>query len=126
MRLTWRDAAATVLAALVVIVLLALTQAWSWPLLGDYRAGIVALAIIGVAMCAVGTRAADSAAFKQPFMILASVLGAGAIGLVVLGLIFATGAIFVGLGITILTLWALTTLDHAVPASPSRTLRTGA
>jgi hypothetical protein len=32
MRLTWRDGATTVLAALTVVVMLALTQAWSWPM----------------------------------------------------------------------------------------------
>lgn len=126
MRLTWRDGAATLLAALVVAVLLALTQGWSWPLLGDYRAGIVALTIIGFGMCVVGAQVADADAFKQPFVQLASVLGVGALALVLFGLIFATQAIFVGLGITVLALWVLTTVDHALPPATDRMLRTGA
>lgn len=125
MGLTWRDGAATMLAALVVAVLLALTQGWSWPLLGDYRAGVVALAAIGFVMCSVGLRANGVDDFKQPLMIVASVLGVGTLGLIVLGVIFATEAIFIGLGIMLLALWVLTTVDHALPAGTARPLRTG-
>jgi len=125
MRLTWRDGAATVLAALVVAVLLALTQGWSWPPLGDFRAGVVALAVIGFVMCSVGLRANGVDDFEQPLMIVASVLGAGTLGLIVFGLVFATEAIFVALGIMLLALWVLTTVDHALAAGPARPLRTG-
>jgi hypothetical protein len=126
MQLTWRDGAATVLVALVVAVMLALTQAWSRPLLGDYRAGVVALTIIGFGMCAAGIGAAQASAFKQPFMIIASVLGVIALGLVILGLIYAAQTLFVALGITLLALWIVTTFDHALPAARDRTLHTGA
>jgi len=125
MRLTWRDGAATILAALVVAVLLALTQSWSWPLLGDYRAGVVALAIIGFLMCSVGLRASGMDDFKQPLMIVASVLGVGTLGLIVFGLILPTEAIFVALGIMLLALWVLTTVDHALPAGSERIMRMG-
>src|ERR1041385_8600941 len=120
MRLTWRDGAATALAALVVAVLLALTQGWAWPLLGDYRAGVVALTIIGFAMCAVGAHATDPTTFKRPFAIAVSALGLGAPGLLVLGVILATEAIFVGLGLVILALWVLTSVDHALPVGHDR------
>jgi hypothetical protein len=126
MQLTWRDGAAAVLAALVVAVMLALTQAWSWPLLGDYRVGIVALTIIGFGMCATGIRATQASAFEQPFMIVASVLGVVALGLVILGLIYATQTLFVALGNTLLALWVVTTVDHVLATAGDRTLRTGA
>ncbi len=126
MRLTWRDGTAAVLAALVMAVLLALTQGWSWPLLGDYRAGVVALTLIGFAMCSTGAGAMQARAFTQPFTIVASVLGVVALGLIVLGLIYATQALFVALGITILALWIATTVDHALPATRDRMVRTGA
>lgn len=74
MRLTWRDGAATTMAGLVLAILLAATQAWSWPLLGDFRAGVVALAIVGFAMCSVGMVAGPSE-FRHPLVILASGLG---------------------------------------------------
>jgi hypothetical protein len=126
MQLTWRDGAATILAALVVTVLVAVTQAWAWPLLGDYRSGVIALTILGFTMCTVGFRAADAPAFKQPFMIIGSVLGVVALALVVFGLIFATQALFVALAITLLALWIVTTVDHTVAAAHHQPLRTGA
>ena|SRR5215470_9560119 len=126
MQLTWRDGAATVLAALVAVVLLAVTQAWSWPLLGDYRAGTIALTIMGFGMCTVGLRATEAAAFKQPLMIIGSLLGVAALGLIILGLIFATQALFIALAITLLALWIVTTIDHAVPFAHEPPLHTGA
>jgi hypothetical protein len=126
MQLTWRDGAATILAALVVAVLLAVTQAWAWPLLGDYRFGVIALTILGFTMCTVGLRATDASAFKQPFMVVGSVLGVVALGLVIFGLIFATQALFAALAITLLALWIVTTVDHAVAAAHDQPLRTGA
>jgi hypothetical protein len=126
MQLTWRDGSATILAALVVAVLLAVTQAWAWPLLGDYRSGVIALTIIGFAMCSVGLLATEGTAFKQPFMVVGSVLGVVALGLVILGVIFATQALFVALAITVVALWIVTTADHAVPAAHDRSLHTGA
>jgi hypothetical protein len=129
MQLTWRDGAATVLAALVVIVLVAVTQAWSWPLLGDYRSGVIALTILGFAMCSVGLQVAEGTAaesFRRPPMILGSVLGVAALVLVVTGLIFATGALFVALAIVVLALWFLTTLDHAASGTRVQPIHTGA
>ena len=129
MQLTWRDGAATVLAALVVTVMLAVTQAWSWPLLGDYRSGVIALTILGFAMCSAGLQVAEGNAatsFKRPLMVVGSVLGIAALALVITGLIFATGALFVALAIVILALWFVTTMDHAVSTTQRQPLHTGA
>jgi hypothetical protein len=129
MQLTWRDGAAAVLAALVVTVLLAVTQAWSWPLLGDYRSGVIALAILGFIMCSVGLQIAEETAaesFRRPPMILCSVLGVAALALVVTGLIFATEPLFVALAIVILALWLVTSIDHAVSGTQRQPLQTGA
>ena len=54
MRLTWRDGVAALFAVVVGLITLAVTQGWGWPLLGSYRAGIVALALVGVPMCLIG------------------------------------------------------------------------
>ncbi len=126
MQLTWRDGAGAVLAALVVAVLLAVTLAWSWPLLGDYRAGVVALTILGFGMCTAGLRVTEASAFTRPLTIVSSLLGMAALGLVIFGLIFATQALFVALATTVLALWLVTTVDHAMPAAPERPLRTAA
>jgi hypothetical protein len=115
MRLTWRDGVATLFAALVGLTALAVTQSWGWPLLGSYRAGIVALALVGVPMCLIGGYAFwDSPAFKHPalilrdpFLIATSTLGFVAVGLIVAGLVSGTQAPFVGLAGVMGILWII-------------------
>lgn len=102
MRLAWRDAVATVFAGLVVVVVLAVTGSWGWPLLGSYKAGIVALVLLAVPMCLVGGYAFwDSVAFRHPvqafhdpYLALGMALGPAAIVLVIGGLISGTEAWF--------------------------------
>ena len=82
MKLTYRDAITTALATLVVAITLAVTQGWAWPMLGSPRAGIIAVGILGVAMCSIGTRSEDmatrSALVQHPGMMVGSAwLGRG-------------------------------------------------
>lgn len=119
MALRLNDAVNTLLAALAVGVTLALTQGWSWPLLGDYRAGIVALTLIGFAMCAVGGYSWTSMKFG-PYAAVAGGLGIVALGLVVYGLIAATETALVALATVIVVLWFITTLRHSVTAAQPR------
>jgi hypothetical protein len=67
-----------------------------------------------------------ASAFTQPLMIIGSLLGAAAVGLIIVGLIFATQGPFIALAITLLALWIVTTMDHAAPVAHERPLHTGA
>jgi hypothetical protein len=126
MRLTWRDGVAALFAVVVGLITLAVTQGWDWPLLGSYRAGVVALALVGVPMCLVGGYAFwDSPAFnhprlilKDPFLTVAAALGVVAVGLVVVGLVAGTQAPFVGLAGVMGALWITATVHHAVERRP--------
>jgi len=113
MRLTWKDGISTVFAAVAVVVALAVTNAWGWPLLGDYRAGTVALTLVGFGMCASGT-AIGKASWANPFVVIATLLGVAALVLIVGGLIYATKPLFVALAATIVALWFVSTLRHLV------------
>ena len=120
MKVTYRDAITTVLAALVVAVTLAVTEGWAWPMLGSTRAGIVAVGILGVAMCSIGTRSEDMAtrdAFvHHPGMIVGSVgsaLGTVALVLLIAGLIAGTEALLIVLAGDLVLLWAVATIRHA-------------
>ena len=117
MKLSYKDAITTVLAALVVAVMLAVTEGWAWPMLGSTRAGIVAVGILGVAMCSIGTRSEDMAtrnAFvNHPGMIVGSALGAVALVLLIAGLIAGSEALLVALASVLLLLWAVATIRHA-------------
>ena len=119
MKLTWRDGAETALAGLVVVIALAVTDDWGWPLLGSARAGVVALAIVGQTMCVVARTPSVVEAWlasprKDPGIAIAAVLGALALGLVIAGLIVGTDAVLLALAFTLVTLWAVTTSIHAV------------
>jgi hypothetical protein len=118
MTLRWNDALNTVLAAGAVAVTAEVTQGWSWPLLSGYRAGVIALTLIGFGMCAVGGYAYDSMKFG-PYAVGAGALGVTALGLVIYGLIAATETAVVALAAVIVALWVVTTIRHAlIPSEP--------
>jgi hypothetical protein len=122
MKLTFRDAITTVLAGLVGAVVLAVTQGWAWPALGSPRAGILALGVLGIAMCSIGTRSEDMATkdalVRHPGMIAGSALGGVALVLLVAGLVVGSEALLVVFAIDLLLLWAIATLRHAVAPTP--------
>ena len=113
MRFTSKDLVGTALAAGAVVVALAVTSRWGWPLLGDFRAGTIALALIGFAMC--GT-ASDYSTVRpsHPLVMLATVLGVAALGLIIAGLIWATVELFFWLAAVIVALWFVTTVRHLI------------
>ena len=113
MKVSFKDATATLLAALAALVALAVVGGWGWPLLSGYRPGTIALAVIGFGMCAVGS---DYSTVRglDPFVVVAGLLGVAAFALVVAGLIWATATLFVWLAATILLLWLVTTVRHMV------------
>jgi peptidoglycan/LPS O-acetylase OafA/YrhL len=113
MRFTFKDAVGAVLAAAAVLVALDVTYAWGWPLLGDYRAGVVALAVIGFAMCAA---ASDYSAVRwpDPLLVIAGALGVAALMFMIAGLIWATQALFLWLAAVIVALWLVATVRHAL------------
>ena len=122
MKLTFRDAITTVLAGLVAMVTLSVTQGWAWPMIGGPRAGIVTIGILGVAMCSIGTRSEDMATkdalLHHPGMIVGSILGAAALVLLVAGLVLGSEALLVVLAVDLLLLWAVATLRHAMTPAP--------
>jgi hypothetical protein len=108
MTLTRKDAGATLLTALVVLVFLATHESWNVWLIGDSRRwAAVAISLLGVTTCALGTPAKDA---TSKFLM---VLGIAAFILAVLSI--ATGSLTALslLVTTIVVLWALSTARHA-------------
>ena len=126
MRLTWRDGVATGLGLMGAVVVLAVLQGRDWPLLGTYRAGVVALAAIGVPMCLIGAYPFwDSVAFanpwlilRDPFLTISAVLGFAAATALVIGLVTGTELPFVSLAVLMGVLWFVATVRHAVEKAP--------
>src|SRR5438105_6848725 len=118
MRLTWRDGITTILAGFTVVIALAVTQGWGWPLLGSYRWGVGMLAVVGLAADC-GYSAGGTWSFRDPFIVVASVLGVAAFGLIVAGLIAGTEALFIALAVDLVALWIVATVRHLVEAVPN-------
>ena len=113
MKVSFKDATATLLAGLAAVAALAVANGWGWPLLSGYRAGTVALAVIGFAMYTVGSDYTTVRGLDL-LVVVAGLLGVAALGLAIAGLIWATAALFVWLAVTILLLWLVTTVRHVL------------
>jgi peptidoglycan/LPS O-acetylase OafA/YrhL len=111
MRLTSKDVVGTGLVVAAVLVAAAVINGWSWPLLGDYRAGTIALAVIGFGMCAAASDYSQ-ARWSNPLVLLASALGIAALVLIVAGLIWATAELVFWLAAVIVGLWFVSTARH--------------
>jgi hypothetical protein len=105
---------ASLLLVSLVMVAFAVIGGWEWPALGSVRAGVGAVFVIGMAMCILGSRFEGDQMMKDPFLIGASVLGAAALVLAVIGLITGSEAIFVALVGVTAGLWVVSTTRHAV------------
>ncbi len=138
MRLTARDAVAAVLAGVAVLVLLALTLGWDWPVITDFRAGTIALWVLGVAMCpltwigvqaATGDGAARSAlqnrlGLGRSYYTFMSALAFAATVLLVWGVVAPGQAVFVTLAIVVIGLWVISTARRAIAPAPRTSIPT--
>ena len=118
MRLSWKDGITTALLLVALLVVQAVIQGWGWPLLGSYRTGVLALGILGISMCTIGAQINEGSFGKSPYTILASLLGGGALVLIVVGLVIGSRAVFLAVASDILVLWAMATVRHAIRMKP--------
>jgi hypothetical protein len=124
MRLTWKDAVATICMAATVAVYVALLQGAGWPLVASVRGTTAAILIIGaVGGCAMG--AADELYGKvrtpslRMFVVIASILGVGALVAGVIALVTATELALAVLFAATAALWLMATLRHVfTPRTP--------
>ena len=109
MSLTWKDAVTTILAACVFGIYYAQTKGISLPLLSSIRWATIALAILGIAMCAFG---AGTSQTSQMIRFL-SVLGVTSLILIIASLTTGSSLAFLLLTIVIILMWVLSTARHA-------------
>lgn len=130
MALSWRDGIAAVLVAGGVAVTWAVANAWSWPLITDARAGVVAVFILGFAACVVGGGPAwIFAAAKEgrmrgpneiwnPFFIGAAALGALAFALMFANLFINDVSLLVWSTVAVVAVFFVTTIRRALGLRP--------
>ena len=124
MGLSFRDAIGTVLVAAAVAVTLSVVYGWNWPLIGDARAGVIALFVLSYPSCLVAQAPARMAAAIRrgatwgPFLVIATVLGAVALVLADAGVITNSVNALVGTAIVVVAIWVVTTAHRLTETGP--------
>jgi hypothetical protein len=108
----WKDAGATSFTIVGLTLALSVTQGWSWPLLGDARAGIIALAIVGIGACTLSGSEAMTGSIKGPLVIAAIGLGIVAVVAGVIGLFVNTLPYLIVMMVATALLWLVATTRH--------------
>jgi len=114
MGLTWKDGVSTLLLVAIVLVALAVMQEWDWPLLDGYRAGAVAIGVMGLGMCALSGSTSQASEPRGPYFATMSLLGVLALVFAIWTLIADTQEPFVALAVDTVLLWVVATLHHIV------------
>lgn len=97
---------------------LSVVLGWSWPLLGDARAGIIALGVVGFGACITSGSAASSFGIKDPFVIATIVAGVVLLIAGVIGLFANTMPYLVVMMAATAAIWLVATTRHLVEAAP--------
>lgn len=126
-RLTWRDGIATLLVAAATLAALAALNGWGWLLLGDARAGAIAVLAIGFAASVLGGGPQWFMAALTPGSISGEgrlfSLVAGALGLATFGLLAATIWInslplLTWATVALVGLWLIASIHHSLEPRP--------
>lgn len=111
MNLTTKDLVTTLLAVATVGLYYAMSTGITLPIITEYRGAILALAVMGIMMCAFSggaTRGTDM------FITIASILGVAALVVIIYGLITGAKIAFMILTAVIIALWFVSTLHHVI------------
>jgi hypothetical protein len=123
MTLSRKDAEATVLTGLVVLIYLASRLEWNVPLVGSsHRWAAAAILVVGMSTCAVG--AVTSSIDADPVIGLFGLVGAVALGAAIW--VFAAGSLtaLTVLVVADVLLWLGSTIRHSLPEERGRRLAT--
>lgn len=122
MALSWRDAVGTLLVAVAIGATLSVVYGWSWPLIGDARAGAIALFVLSYPSCLVAQaprrmrEAIERVTRWSRYLVAGTVLGALTALLIVAAVILNSVAVLVAAMVFMVGVWLVTTVDHMVRA----------
>jgi hypothetical protein len=115
--------------AAAVAVTLSVVYSWNWPLIGDARAGVIALFVLSYPSCLVAQAPARMAAAIRhdttwdPFLVVGTALGTAALVLMIVGLILNSVTVLVATATVVVAIWLVTTAHHLVEAGPRPSLQ---
>ena len=117
MRLTVKDAFATLLVLVGLAFAYSVVAGWGWPLMNGPRAGMIALFAASFIACPVSWRMTTPDFFKSPYFIVASIVGVVLLGVTIVGLVVGT-VVYLEWMMAGVVLMVLITLTHRlVPES---------
>jgi hypothetical protein len=112
MALSWKDAVTTFLALIVFGFSYSIAQGIHIPFVPNFRIATLVLLILGIGMCAMSSANGQS----SPYVTALGVLGFLSLTLIIAGIITGAKVVFLATAGTILLLWLLATVRHAVGA----------
>jgi hypothetical protein len=115
----FKDVWATLITAVGLTLALSVTQGWNWPFLASPRAGIMALGVVGLAVCGTNGWAASEFRMKDPFIFVAIVTGIVLLVAGVIGLFVNTLPYLVVMMVATVLLWIIATTRHLVETGAS-------
>jgi len=116
MRLSWRDAFATLFVFAGLALAVSVIQGWSWPLMNGARAGIISLGLTGIFACSVSGWSQEASSFsRSPFLIAGAIFGVFVLGIGIVGLFAGTMAFLVWMTAAFAALWVLTMVHRLFP-----------
>jgi hypothetical protein len=117
----FKDVWATLVTAIGLTLALSVVQGWNWPFLSNARSGIIALGVVGLAVCGTSGWAASSFSMKDPFMIVAIVTGIVLLVAGVIGLLVNTLPYLVVVMVATVLLWIIATTRHLIESGTNAT-----
>lgn len=127
MGLSWRDAVGTVFVAAAGAVTLSVMNGWDWLLIGNTRAGVIAVFVLGFSASVIGGGPVwFMAAMRQGvissqgrlFTLLAATLGFLALVLLFVDLFVNSVTLLVWATAALVAIWVVATVHHTVEAKP--------
>ncbi len=127
MGLSWRDAVATVLVAAAGAVTLSVASGWDWLLIGNARAGVIAVFVLGFSASVIGggpvwfmaaMRQGAISSHGRLFTFLATGLGLLALVLLFVDLFVNSVTLLVWATAALVAIWVVATFHHTVEAKP--------
>lgn len=109
-----KEVAATSITAVGLTLALSVTRGWNWPFLGDARAGIIALGVVGLAACSMSGSTARSLSIKDPLVILAIATGTVLLAVGFVGLFVNTMPYLIVMMVATVGLWLVATTRHVI------------
>lgn len=108
-----KDIIATIVAIVVAFVMYAKLKGMDVPMLGSYRSAAIVLLILGIILCAMGSRPAAGQSFwSNPLTAVISILGIISLIAAIIAIAGNSRPAFISFASITLLMWLITTTKH--------------